>query len=149
MNFTLYGGIYLPMKIISEKCEICLEDKFLSTRIIKDALKEKFNIAILDERSNYLKIRLIRLARLYGAPFIWPQASIEIWIRNEDDKLIYEFFWPEYLAIGIPFILLIIMVERFRENIFAIAIALTFFGLFVYLDTRWAARRVRKAFESI
>jgi hypothetical protein len=137
------------MKIICEKCEIHLEDKFLSPRIIKEALKEKFNITILDERSNYLKIRLIRLARLYGAPFIWPQASVEVWIRNEEDRLIYEFFWPEYLAIGIPFAILIIIEERLREHIFPLAIALIFSGLFVYLDTRWAARRVRKAFESI
>ena len=126
-----------------------MEDKFLSTRIVKNALEKKFNVSVLNERSNYIKIRLIRLARLYGFPFIWPQASIEIWIRNEDDKLIYEFFWPEYLALVVPFILLMFFEERLREHIMFFVIALLFFGLFIYLDTRWAARRVRKAFESI
>ena len=116
------------MKLISEKCEIHLEDKFLSPRIVKDALGKKFNVTVLDERSNYIKIRLIRLARLYGFPFIWPQASVKIWIRNEDEKLIYEFFWPEYLALVIPFILLMFVEERLREHIIFFVIALIFFA---------------------
>ncbi len=105
-----------------------MEDKFLSPRIVKDALGKKFNVTVLDERSNYIKIRLIRLARLYGFPFIWPQASVKIWIRNEDEKLIYEFFWPEYLALVIPFILLMFVEERLREHIIFFVIALIFFA---------------------
>jgi len=66
------------MKLLSERGEIYVGDEFLSPRLVKDALGKKFNVSVIDERSKYVKLRIIRLARLYGFPFIWPQASIEI-----------------------------------------------------------------------
>ena len=137
------------MKLFSEKGEVNLGNKFLSPRIVKDTLGTFFHVTVIDERSNYIKLRIIRFARLYGFPFIWPQASIEIWIKNENDKLIYEFFWPEYLTLIIPFILFFFIEERMKEFILFILFALIFFGFVIFLDTRWVVRRVRKAFESI
>ena len=98
------------MKLLSEKGEVYLRDKFLAPRLIKDALGKNFNVRVIDEGPNYIKFRIIRFARLYGFPFIWPQASIEVWINNETDKLIYKFFSPEYLA-------LIIKGDRASKNI--------------------------------
>ena len=80
------------MKLLSEKGEVYLGDKFLSPRVVKDVLGKKFNVSVIDEGPNYIKFRIIRFARLYGFPFIWPQASIEVWIKNETDKLIYTSF---------------------------------------------------------
>ena len=137
------------MKLLYEKCEIAVGNKFLSPRIIKDTLEKHFNVKIVDERSNYIKLRIIRLARLYGFPFIWPQASIEVWIKNEKDKLIYEFFWPEYLALIIPLILFIFIEEQVRDFILFFVFALIFFGFLIFLDTRWVSRKIRKAFESV
>jgi len=137
------------MKLLSEKGEIYLRDKFISPRLIKEVLRKTFNVGVIDEGPNYIKFRIIRLARLYGFPFIWPQASIEIWIKNENDKLIYKFFWPEYLALIIPFILLIVVEERLKDFILFFVFAFIFFGFLMFLDTRWVSRRVRKAFESI
>ena len=137
------------MKLLSEICEINLGDKFLSPRIVKDTLGKHFNVTVIDERCNYIKLRIIRLARLYGFPFIWPQASIEVWIKNENDKLIYKFFWPEYLALIIPFVLLIAVERRIRDFILFFLLALIFFSFLMFLDTRWVSKRVRKAFESI
>ena len=137
------------MKLFTEKGEINFGDKFLSPRIIKDTLGKYFNVSVIDERSNYIKLRIIRWARLYGFPFIWPQASIEIWIKNENDKLIYEFFWPEYLTLIIPLILFFFIEERMREFIVFVFLAVIFFGFLIFLDTRWVIRRVRKAFERI
>ena len=137
------------MKLLSEKGEVNLGDKFLSPRIVKDTLEKYFSVKVIDERSNYIKLRIIRLGRLYGFPFIWPQASVEIWIKNEKDKLIYQFFWPEYLTLIIPFILIIIVVERFGHFILFFVFALIFYGFLMFLDTRWVCRRVRKAFEEI
>ena len=124
-------------------------DKFLSPRVVKDVLGKKFNVSVIDEGPNYIKFRIIRFARLYGFPFIWPQASIEVWIKNETDKLIYKFFWPEYLALIIPIILLFVVEERLRDFILFFVFALVFFYFLMFLDTRWVSRRVRKAFESI
>ena len=148
-SLSLYVETFLIMRILSEKREICLADKFLSPRIVKDALKNKFNIAVIEERTNYLKVRLIRLARLYGGPCIWPQATVEIWIKNQDDKLIYEFFWPEYFLLFSPFVILFFSEGQFWGRLLFLLAALLFFGTFIHLDTRWASRRLRKAFESI
>jgi len=137
------------MKLLSEKRDVYLEGRFLSPRTVKDALGKYFNVSVIDERSNYVKLRIIRLARLYGFPFIWPQATVEVWINNENDKLIYEFFWPEYLALIIPFILFIVLPQRPRDFILFYVFALIFFGLLMFLDTRWVSKRVRRAFESI
>jgi hypothetical protein len=137
------------MKLFTEKGEVNLGDKFLSPRIVKDTLGKSFNVSVVDERSNYIKLRIVRLARLYGFPVIWPQASIAIWIKNENDKLIYEFFWPEYLILIIPFILFLFIEERMKEFMLFILFALIFFGFLIFLDTRWVVRRVRKAIESI
>jgi hypothetical protein len=137
------------MKLLSEKGEVYVGDKFLSPRLVKEALGKKFNVSVMDEGSNYVKLRIIRFARLYGFPIVWPQASIEVWIDNKTDKLIYEFFWPEYLALLIPFILIPFVQERPREFTLFLVPATLFFGLLMFLDTRWVSRRVRRAFESI
>ena len=124
-------------------------DTFLSPRLVKDILEKKFNVSVIHEGPNHIKLRIIRLARLYGFPFIWPQASIEVWIKNEDDKLIYKFFWPEYLALIIAFVLLIVVERQIRDFVSFFVLALIFFGFLMFLDTRWVSKRVRKAFESI
>lgn len=137
------------MKVLNEKGEVYLRDKFVSPRLIKDALEKKFNVKVIDERHDYVKLKIIRLARIYGAPFIWPQATIEIWIENENDKLIYEFFWPEYIALIIPFILFIVVEEHLKDFILFFIVAIIFFGGLMFLDTKWVSRRVLTAFKNI
>jgi len=137
------------MKPFSEKGEVYLGGKLLSPRLVKDVLGKHFKVSVIDEGSSYIKFRIIRFARLYGFPIIWPQASIELWIENENDKLVYEFFWPEYLALIIPFILFLLVEERLRDFMAFFVFALAFFGFLMFLDTRWVSRRVRKAFENL
>ena len=129
--------------------QVNLSDKFLSPRLVKDAIGKKFNIRIIEERPDYIKFRIIRFARLYGAPFIWPQASIEVCIDNENDTLIYKFFWPEYFALIIPFILFFAVGEKVKEFFSFYIFALIFFCSIMFLDTKWVSSRVRKAFKNI
>jgi len=129
--------------------EVYLLNKFLSARLLKEALDKKFNVLIVEETPAYIKFRIIRWIRLYGAPFIWPQASIRIWIDNKNDKLIFKFFWPEYLALIIPYSFFFILEQRIREVFPALVCALIFFTFLMFLDTKWVSRRVRKAFEGI
>jgi hypothetical protein len=129
--------------------EVYLPNKFLSARFVKEALDKKFNVLIVEETSDYIKLKIIRWIRLYGAPFIWPQASIRIWIDNEDDKLIFKFSCPEYLALIIPYSFFFIFEQRIREVFPVLGCALIFFSILMFLDTKWVSRRVRKAFEGI
>ena len=135
------------MKLLNEKVELYLKGKFVSPRLLKEIIEKTFTIRVIDERSNYIKLRIIRWARLYGFPFVWFQASIEIWINNDSDRINYEFFWPEYFALIIPFILIPLIDREALEFLSGYIFAFAFFGILFFLDTRWVARRVRKAFE--
>lgn len=124
------------MKLLNEKGEIYLKDKFVSPRLVKETLSKIFTIRVVDEKSSYIKLKIIQWARLYGFPFIWFQASIEIWIKNENDRIVYEFFWPEYLALITPFILIPLFENRAFKFIAVYILAFTFFGILIVLDTR-------------
>lgn len=137
------------MKILNEKVELDLGDKFVSPRLVKETLEKFFNIRVVEERSSYIKLKIIRWARLHGFPFIWFQASIEVWLNRENDRIVYEFFWPEYWALIIPFALMPLIEKKVLEFVVFYIFAFLFFGMLIFLDTRWVARRVRKAFESI
>ena len=113
------------MKLISEKGEVYSKDKFLSPRLVKEILEKKFTVRVLDQGPNYIKFRIIRFGRLYGFPFVWPQASVEVWINDETDKLVYKFFWPEYFALIIPFILIL-----FLESALEISYCFSFLRLY-------------------
>lgn len=126
--------------------EVYLPGKFLSPRLVKEALEKKFNVRVIEETPTYIKFKIIRFIRLYGAPFIWPQASMRVWIDYEHDKLIFKFFWPEYLALIIPFSFFFIVDQNFRG---LIPFFVLFFGSLMLLDTKWVSRRVRKALERI
>ena len=43
---------------------------------------------IVEETPDYIKFKIIRFIRLYGAPFIWPQASIKVWINAEEQRFL-------------------------------------------------------------
>jgi hypothetical protein len=136
------------MKILNEKVELGLGNEFVSPRLVKESLEKTFKIRVVEERSSYIKLKIIRWARLYGFPFIWFQASIEIWLNRENDKIVYEFYWPEYWALIIPFALIPLIEKRVPEFVGFYILAFIFFGILIFLDTRWVARRVRKAFEN-
>lgn len=137
------------MKLISEKGEVYSKDKFLSPRLVKEILEKKFTVRVLDQGPNYIKFRIIRFGRLYGFPFVWPQASVEVWINDETDKLVYKFFWPEYFALIIPFILILFFGERLRDFILFFIFAIVFLGFLMFLDTKWVSSRVLKAFKTL
>jgi len=136
------------MKLLFEKGDIHSRNRFLSPRLVTEALEKKFTVRVVDERSDYIKLKIIRLARLYGFPFIWPQASMEVWIENENDKLTYKFFWPEYLALIIPFAIFPLIEPQIFDFIFFYIMILFFFGFLIFLDTRWVVKRIRTLFKN-
>jgi hypothetical protein len=135
------------MKLIYEKGELSLKDKFLSPRLIKEIIEKKFTIRVIDETANYIKFTIIRFGRLYGFPYVWPQASVELWINNETDKLVYKFFWPEYFTLIIPFILFPFAPIPIKF-ILLLPFAILFFGFLMFLDTKWVSKRFLKALKS-
>jgi len=82
-------------------------------------------------------------------PLFGPKPLLRYVINNKTHKLIYEFYWPEYFALLIPFVLISFVKEHPREFTLFLVSAIAFSGFLMFLDTRWVSRRVRRAFESI
>ena len=138
------------MRVINEEGKIEVGDRFLSPRIIIEILENFFRISVIEQRSNYINVKLIRFVRLYGFPFIGPQASVEIWIDNKNGKLHYKFFWPEFYLLIIPFLLILSGKQHICSLTEIIVISFAFFtfaAVFIFLDTRWVAAKFRKAFK--
>ena len=136
------------MKLFYEKGAIDFGDKYLSPRITTELLNNYLNISVVDQKSFYLKIGIIRFARLYGFPFIGPHPKVEIWIDNTCKKLRYKFYWPEYYYLILMAIMVVftgIKTGALTEMLIFVPIALCFFGTLIFLDTRWVVSKFRKA----
>lgn len=124
--------------------EISTERKFVSLRHIRAALEDAFNFQIEKETSNSLKGRIVRFARIYGGPVVWPSATIEIQIDNEDSKLFYTLYWPDYYMILCTVVLLFMVSSPSGPPLFFCVAALAFHSLMIYLDTLYVKSRVKR-----
>ena len=138
------------MKLFYENGAIDIGDNYLSPRITTEILNEYFNISVIEQRSFYLKLGILRFAKLYGFPYIGPHSKVEIWLDNNNAQLRYKFFWPEYYILIFMFVMTLcigIVTGDLTDLIVLLPLALCFFGLLMFLDTRWVVSRCRKAFK--
>lgn len=125
---------------------VTLKDKFLSVRLVEDALGKAFRLKVTEETPNFIKCKLVRFARIYGAPVIWPSATLSISIDNQTDMIRYRFYWPDYFLL----INLVVPILAFRggyllrEDLTILLIAATFWAGLIFLDTKYVSNRVRK-----
>jgi hypothetical protein len=114
---------------------------------VKKALKSAFNVVIEEETTRELRGRIVRFARLYGFPVIWPGATIELWIDRNSEKIFYTFYWPDYyMLVGYFIVLPVFLFEvnlSWKEMLFFIPVILFNF-LCINFDTRYVQSRVRK-----
>ena len=68
-------------QFMSGSGELRFEGVFLSPRIVEEALEKKFSLVPLEESSRYVRYKIVRYFRIYGGPWIFPQARIDITIR--------------------------------------------------------------------
>jgi hypothetical protein len=127
---------------ISGSGPIALDDKFVSIRLVKEAVQKKFRLAVLEESSTHMKCKIIRYARLYGAPIFFLNATAEFDIKRESDSntLIINYYWPDYYLVAVAASAAGII----SKNISFFLLALVFFGGLVFLDTKWVTSRIRK-----
>jgi len=146
-------------RFFSRRQVIYIEDSFLSTRIIREALERKFRVVVIEESGNHLRLRIIRFLRIYGGPMIWPQASIDITIEKLGAawNIYWYFTWPEYfiLFFGLPILFALVSTDSgftwmtLTEVIIFFVFSFLFFGLLIFMDTLWVSSRVRKTFERL
>ena len=144
-----------------EKGEISLNDKFISLRLVKEALEKNFNISVLDESSKYLSCKMIRWARLYGAPSIIPHPRLELRFIDENNMTIiryryrYEDFIFTLIGASLFFLLgpLVIETSSVLTGLKLGALLFLGFSVFgwfaVFLDTKYYVHLIRKALKTI
>lgn|SRR5208337_592292 len=132
--------------------EIHFSNKFLSARLVREALERRFSLIPVEETSTHLRLKIIRWFRIYGGPMIWPHAQIDITLKKDGPSTIlhWHFYWPDYYALCFwPIIFALRSTIQVQPPILMLPVAILAHGFFIYLDTLWVAGRVRKAMQRI
>lgn len=126
--------------------ELTVKDKFVSVRLIQEALEGVFRIDVIEESPSSIKYKIVRFARIYGAPVIWPNASLAIMIDNKTDTIKYRFHWPDYYMLFLlPVVVLLSPGSLLKENFLLPFLAVLFWAGLIFLDTKYVSSKVRKA----
>jgi hypothetical protein len=98
----------IPMKykdLISEKATIDLQESFISVINLRNRIKNKFKTKTLSETSTSFSFKIIRFARLFGAPVFFPNPifNVEVLKEGENTKvhcelLVFDYFFI-YIAV--------------------------------------------------
>jgi hypothetical protein len=101
----------------------------------------------LEESAAHFKCKIIRYARLYGAPIIFPNPTLTLEIKRESEKNIlhYDFQWPEYYLVAF----IAALAGIISRNVLLSLVVFAFFGSLVFLDTKWVSSRIRKIISNI
>jgi len=126
--------------------EISLKDKFVSVRLVENALGKAFRLKVTEESPNFIKCKLVRFARIYGAPVIWPSATLSISIDNQNDMIKYKFYWPDYfmLITMVVAVLIFYNAHLFKEDFLTFLFAIPLWAGIIFLDTKYVSSKVRK-----
>ena len=126
--------------------EVILKDKFISVRLIVAALEKEFRLKVIEESPKSIKFKIVRFARIYGAPVIWPSASLSIVFDNENDTINYRFNWPDYymLLLLLGVVLFVPGIKVIKEDFPFLLLAIIFWAGIIFLDTKYVSSKVRK-----
>ena len=89
-------GKIIYKKFFSGNGKINTKGSFLSPRLIRESLEKKFRIIPIYESPQIMKYKIVRFARLYGAPVINPSSQLTIVINKDMKEMTYSFIWPEW-----------------------------------------------------
>ena len=139
---------------------LLVEDKFLSLRIVREALERKFKIVVIEETSKYIKCKIVRFARLYGFPVPFPNPTLEVTFRNQSSgsSIKYLFTCYDYYLLALlplPVALLQIawprqaFLDDFTNVVLFLLISIIFFGFLMFLDTKYFVSRIRRALLNV
>lgn len=147
-------------KLTHETGEINLGEKFVSLRLLKEALEKENKIKVLQETSTFIRCQVKRTKYNYGgSAFLCPTIILKVETHNHDTIIIYDFFWPDYYITA--FIVLVFTIGSIVPIIKATvqypagALAIFFlmvFGvaeLWTYWETRHCSKRLRKTLKEI
>lgn len=140
---------------------IAFKDKFVSLRLIREALDRRFTIRVLEETPNGLRCKVTRFTRLYAAPVPFPNPSLEVTFHNDQDgsTINYTVTTYDYYVFGIGFLLATLLqwsrwpADRIllfiKEAGFFFSTILIFFVALIILDAKFLVYRIRKALSKV
>jgi hypothetical protein len=148
------------VKFLSGNCKIDMQDFFVSPRIIKEKIEKHFKLVTAEETALKQKYKIVRFGRLYGAPFLYPSATVSFTINKEENTVTCQFFWPEWYLLLFSIFGFGISVYHSLEEWANLKGAITdgvefaifscmFINLAVFLDTKYVARKIRKLLINI
>ena len=137
--------------------ELQFDEVFVSPRLVREALEKRFRLVVIEETPHQLRGKLVRYARIYAAPVIWPNATISIQIHREGlrHRLSWRFHWPDfYMLLLVAVLALLVETDpsRFRDGSLVLTGILCFtifFLLLIFLDTKRVSWRVRRTLERL
>lgn len=147
-------------KLTHETGEINLGKKFVSLRLLKEALEKENKIKVLEETSTFIRCQVKRTKYNYGgSAFLCPTIILKFETHNHDTKIVYDFFWPDYyitafivFAFTIGSIVSIVKANvQYHAGVLAIFFLMVFSVavLWNFWETRHCSRRLRKALKEI
>jgi hypothetical protein len=133
------------------------KDKFVSLRLVREALERKFAIRVLEETPSRLRCKVTRFTRLYAAPVPFPNPLLEVTFHNEQDgsTVNYKVTSYDYYMLAIGFLLTTILSAIYwpadralhpnkAEGLF-LSVMLILLVTLIIIDTKFFAYRIRKA----
>jgi hypothetical protein len=145
-----------------ETGKVRLGSRFVSLRLIKDAIEKHNKISVLEETPTWLKCRVFRIARLFGGPWIGPYPILCFRIeRGQGETVIhYDFYWPEYHAVLICSAALGFVTGYFENTnadllskakfgLLVFLIGVLFAGFFIFLDIKYYSRILHKELKGL
>lgn len=154
MGTTIYRSIF------SSNSKINIKGSFLSPRIIRESLEQKFKIVPIEESPQKMRYKIVRFARLYGAPVIYPSCQLTIVVNKDIGVMTYSFIWPEWIMVMLTALGLGIagghflnhgaaVIEQVFDGMQICLMALCIHGAMVFIDTKYVTSKVHKALKEL
>jgi hypothetical protein len=140
---------------------IAFKDKFVSLRLVREALERKFTIRILEETPTGLRCKITRFTRLYAAPVPFPNPTLAVTFHNGPDgtTVNYKVTSYDYYMLAIGFLLTTILsviywpadhaFHSIKDEPVFMSVTLIFFVMLIILDTKFLVYRIRKALSKV
>ncbi len=135
--------------LFTESTIIDLQENYISIINLKNKIKKSFNTRIIYETSSSFSYKMIRFARLFGAPVFFPNPifNVEIMREKEKTKIKCELIVFDYFLVYVSVILLgvvLFFTDFFnsnsigiKENIGILFTAFFFGNIAVLLDSKY------------
>ena len=143
-------------KLITENTIIDLQENYISIINLRNKIKKSFNTRIIYETSSSFSYKIIRFARLFGAPVFFPNPifNVEILREKEKTKIKCELIVFDYFLVYISVILLSIVLFftdflnsnsiGIKENIGILFASFVLGNIAVLLDSKYFLYLLKK-----